>query len=72
MFDDKSNELVTEVLAKVEGEVLDPGINFRSLDPLWEDEGWERGLLELNHKFVSQRTRREKRNDIHSTCLEST
>lgn len=42
MLDDKADELVTEVVLDVQGEILDPGINFGPVDDPWEDEGRDR------------------------------
>jgi hypothetical protein len=47
LFDNKTNELVAEVLADVWWEVLDPGTDPRPIDHPRDDEGWERGFLEL-------------------------
>ena len=48
MLEDIADEFVPEVLADVNWEVLDPWINPHTLVDLWEEEGWEEALVELD------------------------
>ena len=51
MLEDIVDEFVPEVLADVNWEALDPRINPHTLVDLWEEEGWEEALVELDRCF---------------------
>jgi hypothetical protein len=53
LLDDEANEIATETLTNVRGEILDPWKDLCPVLDSREGKGWEWGLLELNYRVVS-------------------
>jgi hypothetical protein len=53
VFDDKTNELVSEVRTNMIWEILDPRIYFQLADNLWQLENFSWGLVKLCNKLLA-------------------
>ena len=49
MLDDKVDEFVAEILAKMGLQVLDPWVNLHTVDDAWDGVGWEYDTLNLGY-----------------------